>query len=80
MRALFYNLVFASVYGSGAYSSSTYNGTDGGASASSGSLSNTGIAIAVIVTAAAVLLLIALAVRIWKRPSKTAQSTKQSKD
>ncbi|HSX06214.1 MAG TPA: hypothetical protein VLG92_00650 [Candidatus Saccharimonadia bacterium] len=75
MKALFYNLVFASVYGSGAYSSSTYNGTNGGAAAGSGSLSNTGIAVAIIVTIAAVLLLIAMAVRIWKRPSKKSESS-----
>ena len=64
MRALFYNWILASTYGAGAYSTSTYNGGS--------TLSNTGIAIGFIVGAAALVLLIAMAIRIWKRPSKKA--------
>jgi len=64
MKTLFYNWFLASAYGAGTYSNSTYNG---------GSvLADTGIAMAAIVAAAALILLIAMAVRIWKRPSKKA--------
>lgn len=57
----------ASVYGGGSYSTSAYSTGNAG---SGGSLVDTGIAIAAIVTLAAVIALVALAVRIWKRPSK----------
>jgi len=74
----FYSLILASTYGSGAYSTSTYNGTSGGGS--SNALSNTGIAVAVFVTIAAVLLLTAMVVRIIKRPSKSSQSATVDED
>lgn len=69
-------LTIASTYGAGAYDANNYNGTatsTSTGSGSSGTLSNTGIAIAGVVTIAAVLLLVAMAVRIWRRPSRKAQ-------
>lgn len=70
MIGAYYNLLLASAYGSGAYSSNNYNGTDAG----SGVLGNTGLVITIVVTLAAVLLLTAMAIRIWRRPGKNDQS------
>jgi hypothetical protein len=69
--------IFASTYGSGAYNTSNYNGTDAVSgttttTTTSGSLSNTGVAIGLIVGLAAAILLAAMVVRIWKRPSRKA--------
>ena len=62
----------ASTYGSGDYNTSTYNGTDMGSNGGNSALTDTGIAIAVVVTAACLIALLAIAVKIWKRPSKKA--------
>jgi hypothetical protein len=66
--------LFASVYGSGAYDSSTYNGAQSSTSSSSSVLTNTGFDIALIVTVACVLALLAIIVRVWKRPKRSVSS------
>lgn len=82
----YYALNFlASTYGSGDYGTSTYNGTtatSGTTSTGSGSgtLSNTGIAIVSIVSVAAVILLVAMAVRIWRRPKRAAETVESDDD
>jgi len=74
----YYNLyLLASTYGSGNYDGGTYNNAT---ASSGGSLSDTGIAVISIVTIAAVILLAAMAVRIWKRPSKRVAETVESDD
>lgn len=82
MATTYYNLRFASTYGSGKYDSATYNGTTttstSGGTGSSGTLPNTGVAVVGIVTVAATLLLIALVVRVWRRPAKKAKPTDDS--
>ena len=76
-------IYLASTYGSGTYDSSNYNGTSttgtgtgstGGSAggAGTGVLTDTGIALVAAVTVACVIVLIATAVRIWKRPAKSA--------
>lgn len=65
-----YPLTIASTYGTGAYDSANYDGTNV-SSSGSGTLSNTGLDIAVIVTIACIITLVALVVRIVKRkPTK----------
>jgi len=73
MISVFYNLVLASTYGSHAYNTLNYNGSN--QTSGSGGLTNTGIAVATIVTVSALILLTALLVRIWKRPSKNQPPT-----
>ncbi len=65
---------FGQAYGSGAYSSCTYNGTNcqntSGSGSGNGSLVNTGVAVAGIVTLACLIALVAVLVRFWRRPAK----------
>lgn len=75
MMTFLHYLVLASVYGSGAYSSSTYDGTGGEGNA----LTNTGIVIGLVVGVAALILLIALVVRIWRRPSRNVPNDSADK-
>lgn len=79
MQTTYYTSLLASTYGSSQYNTDVYNGstrTGTGSGGSNGdSLTNTGIAIASVVTLAAVILLVAMVVRIWKRPSKKADSS-----
>jgi hypothetical protein len=62
-----YAYLIASVYGSGNYDTSNYNGSS--TTTSGGLLTNTGLDIAVIVTLACVMTLVAVAVRISRRSS-----------
>jgi len=75
--------ILASTYGSGNYSSDTYNGsttTATGGSGTTGSsptpttgvLTDTGFDLVLVATLAAALIFAALIVRFWRRPAKSA--------
>jgi len=66
-----YVYLIASVYGSGNYDTSSYNGSS---AASGGLLTNTGLDIAVIVTLACAITLVAVVVRISKRPKRNTNT------
>lgn len=76
-------LLVATTYGAGTYDTNNYNGTSTTTTTGAGNggtLSNTGVAIAGIVTVAAVLLLAAVAIRLWRRPSKKVQAVPVESD
>jgi len=69
-----YITYLATVYGQGAYNSSTYQDGGTGSVSSGGLLTNTGFDILLIVTLACSLAFLALLVRFWRRPAKRTQN------
>lgn len=67
-----YAYLIASVYGSGNYDTSSYNGSS--TTTSGGLLTNTGLDIAVIVTLACVIALVAIVVRVSIRPKRNTNT------